>query len=231
MNILKKASPNYNERVGDVSPRYIILHYTGTETAKEASDVYMDKDGGLSPHYMVDVDGSVTQFVEESARAWHAGKSFWEGEEDLNSLSIGIEIVNGGHYKDHPEFPAEQIEAVIALCRQIIGRHDIKPINVIGHSDIATGRRFDPGPLFPWSRLAQNGVGFWPEPEEGDFQTDIGVRSGLLKFGYTDQCEDVVLVREFQRHYEPELFSKGLEGQVSERTRALIACLLRQKQL
>lgn len=228
MNIIKKQSPNYNDRIGFDKPFSIILHYTGV-SAVDADNIYMSDEGQLSPHYMVDIDGSITQYVHEDKRAWHAGQSYWGGCVDMNSHSIGIEIVNGGHDGDLPEFPVIQMDAVISLCRDILVRHDISPFLVLGHSDIAPGRKLDPGEVFPWEYLAQNGVGFWPLPVQGDFDSDIGVRSGLEALGYTRVCEDVVLVREFQRHYEPELFQKNLQGQVSERTRALIACLLREK--
>ncbi len=228
MIITEKNSPNFNDRKDCASPEYIILHYTGT-SADEASSVYMDNSGELSPHYMVDVDGSITKFVDEGKRAWHAGKSYWNGCDDINSKSIGIEIVNGGHGAGMPEFPAIQIDAVIELCNDISKRNSILPINVLGHSDISIGRKIDPGEVFPWEYLAQQGVGFWPEPSDEDFQLNIGVRSGLEQLGYMVDCEDVVLVREFQRHYEPHLFKKNLQGQVSENTRALISCLLREK--
>lgn len=231
MDIIKILSPNHNERKNNTHPNYLILHYTGTLTAEEARSTYLDAECGLSPHYMVEVDGKVTQFVEEGARAWHAGKSFWGGHEDMNSQSIGIEIVNGGHANGLPEFPAAQIDAVIELCQGIVKRNDITPMNVLGHSDIAPGRKLDPGELFPWEYLAQNGVGYWPDlTESGSDVSNLGVRTGLSQLGYTTDCEDVSLVREFQRHYEPELFSKNKQGQVSERTHALISCLLKEKQ-
>lgn len=229
MNIIKKHSPNKNDRIDCDVPRYIVLHYTGV-SAEEADTVYIDKDGQLSPHYMVDVDGSVTQYVDESKRAWHAGKSHWDGCDDINSSSIGIEIVNGGHNGGLPEFPAIQINAVIDLCQGIIARHKISSTGVLGHSDISPGRKLDPGELFPWEYLAEKGVGFWPIPDDDDFEANMGVKAGLKQFGYTDQCEDFVLVREFQRHYEPDLFKKDQQGQVSERTYALISCLLKEKQ-
>ena len=228
MDIHKKHSPNYNDRIGFDAPEYIILHYTGV-SAQEADSVYMDKAGQLSPHYMVEIDGRVTQYVEEEKRAWHAGQSYWDGCEDINSASVGIEVVNGGHDAGLPEYPAVQIDALIILCQEIAARHNIGPMNVIGHSDISPLRKIDPGEVFPWEYLAQNGVGFWPEPSDNDFKENIGARSGLAQLGYTDQCEDIVLVREFQRHYEPELFLKNKQGQVSERTHALISCLLKEK--
>ncbi len=229
MDIIKKKSPNFNDRVGDAKPDYIVLHYTGTKDAQEACEAYMDSSVALSPHYMVDVDGTITQFVDEDKRAWHAGKSSWGGCEDMNSASIGIEIVNGGHAHGLPEYPADQIEALITLCKDVIARHDIPPLNILGHSDISTGRKVDPGENFPWEYLADNGVGFWPHPDEDDYKANIGVRSGLLGLGYSSQCEDVVLIREFQRRYQPEIFHKNATNVVCEYTHALVNALLREK--
>ncbi len=230
MDIIKTPSPNYNERAKNAVPRTLILHYTGTLTGQEAAKAYLDKECALSPHYLVDINGHITQFVDEENRAWHAGKSYWEGDDDINSTSIGIEIVNGGHVHNLPHFPSLQINALINLCQDIIKRHSISPLNVLGHSDIAPGRKLDPGEIFPWKHLAEHGIGFWPNPTPEDFAChDIGVRTGLTQCGYTTNCEDVVLTREFQRHFEPELFKKKQQGQVSNRTHALIACILREK--
>jgi N-acetylmuramoyl-L-alanine amidase len=116
-------------------------------------------DSQVSAHYLVDEDGEIIQLVDERARAWHAGVSSWAGETDINSLSIGIEIQNAGHEEERPPpYPEEQIRAVIALCRDIMGRHGISPLRVVGHSDVAPARKCDPGEHFPWARLAAAGV-------------------------------------------------------------------------
>lgn len=153
-----KQSPNYDQRNADSlkagKPWIIVIHYTGTEDGKTAEDYYLDKikdnnAGRISPHYMIDKDGSITQYVDESNRAWHAGKSFWKNETDVNSASIGIELVNNGiePFDDH------QIESLITLCKKIKRKYGIDDHDIIGHSDIAPGRKSDPGPLFPWGKL------------------------------------------------------------------------------
>jgi len=140
------------------------MHYTGMETGPAAVNWLCAKQSGVSCHYLVDVDGSITQMVCESKRAWHAGKSLWQGVEDINSCSIGIEIQNEGPLAAFPDFPEIQIEAVMVLSQDIIARHLIVPQRVLGHSDVAPGRKIDPGEKFPWQKLADAGVGTWPHP-------------------------------------------------------------------
>ncbi|WP_339741735.1 N-acetylmuramoyl-L-alanine amidase [uncultured Maricaulis sp.] len=148
-------SPNFNDRKLPVS--LIVLHYTGMENGAVALERMCDPAAEVSAHYMVEEDGRVFQLVDEDKRAWHAGVSAWRGETDINSASIGIEIVNGGHDYGLPDFPAIQIEAVIHLVADIMARHGIGPEGVVGHSDIAPGRKQDPGEKFPWHRLAAAG--------------------------------------------------------------------------
>src|SRR5690606_35988766 len=129
-----------------------------------AEDWLCDPRSQVSSHYLVDDDGAVVQMVPERCRAWHAGKSFWQGEIDLNSRSVGIEIANPGHDLGYSDFPDEQIEAVIRLCRDIMGRWEIPAHRVLAHSDIAPTRKIDPGEKFPWKRLAGEGIGFYVDP-------------------------------------------------------------------
>ena len=219
-------SPNFDERANGASPLYLILHFTGTETAQEALSVYADIQAKLSAHYLVDIDGTTHALVDEDKRAWHAGKSYWNGITDMNSHSIGIEIVNAGYKDDATPFPDIQIEALIELCAGICSRHP--SILALGHSDIAPGRKIDPGHLFPWEKLAENNIGLWPTPEKEDFDNDTGLLSALKEIGYNPECEAVVLVREFQRHFEPEVFRKGVQGQSTDKTHALANWLLRK---
>ncbi|SDM33999.1 N-acetylmuramoyl-L-alanine amidase [Maricaulis salignorans] len=148
-------SPNFNERKLPIS--LIVLHYTGMENGAVALERMRDPAAEVSAHYMVEEDGRIFQLVDEDKRAWHAGVSCWRGETDINSSSIGVEIVNGGHDFGLPDFPAVQIAAVIELVKDIMGRHGIGPEGVVGHSDIAPGRKQDPGEKFPWERLAAAG--------------------------------------------------------------------------
>ncbi len=163
------AEPRRRAR-GGRTPDMLILHYTGMESAEAALDWLTRQESEVSCHYLVDEDGRIAQLVTESERAWHAGQSLWAGETDLNSCSIGIEIHNPGHDFDYPDFPDAQMRAVEALCLDILSRHAIPPARVLAHSDVAPGRKRDPGEKFDWQRLARAGIGLWvpPAPLEGD---------------------------------------------------------------
>ena len=206
MMIIDAPSPNFGPRKEGKKIKYLILHYTGTKTSFEAIRLLQggDKDHQVSAHYMVDEAGSVMRFVDEAMRAWHAGKSSWEGEEDINSCSIGIEIQNPGHEYGYVLFPDEQIEAVIELCRGVIERHKIISCNVLAHSDIAPERKEDPGELFPWEMLASKGIGAWPEPGEHEEAEDIG--EILTRYGYDPRVDLKTRITAFQRHFEPDVF-------------------------
>ncbi len=173
-----------------------------------------DQPGGrLSTHYMVHENGHVTQFVHEKMRAWHAGASYWRGETDMNSASIGIEIENLGEYADYPSFGVAQIQAVIDLCKDILRRNKaITPFGVLGHSDIAPGRKLDPGPAFPWAILAAHGVGILPRGGAGglasadaDAQDPRGIRNLLTRVGYAPDQQWQICYAAFRAHYAQDL--------------------------
>ena len=149
MKIISHPSPNFGPRKDGKTPRHLILHYTDTKTGADALKIMCDPERQVSAHYMADDNGDIYQLVDESMRAWHAGQSYWEGESDINSTSIGVEIQNPGHSFGYQPFPDVQISAVIELCKAICARHDIKPWHVLAHSDIASDRKQDPGHLFP----------------------------------------------------------------------------------
>jgi len=213
------ASPNHGERKGVSSPDMIILHYTGMATAEAALDWLTRPESEVSSHYFIREDGRVVQLVPESLRAWHAGKSSWKGETDINSHSIGVEIANAGHPGGLPDFPPAQIDAVVRLCRDIIERHAIAPERVLGHSDIAPIRKVDPGENFPWDMLAAAGIGHFVEPapiaggrffQQGDQGAPVEALQAMLGFyGYDTNvsgefCERTAGdVAAFQRHFRP----------------------------
>jgi N-acetylmuramoyl-L-alanine amidase len=140
----------------------LVMHYTGMKTADEALARLTDPQAKVSAHYTVGRDARVFRHVPEERRAWHAGVSWWAGERNVNARSIGIEIVNPGHEFGYIPFTDEQIDAVIALSRGILARHPIPPHRIVAHSDVAPARKEDPGELFPWQHLAENGIGTWP---------------------------------------------------------------------
>ena len=133
----------------------IVLHYTGMPDAEGAIDRLTSPEAKVSAHYLVDEDGTIFALVDEEKRAWHAGKSRWRGITDVNSASVGIEIVNPGHEFGYRPFPDEQIAALIPLVADIKERHGIGRGNIVGHSDVAPARKEDPGELFPWEALAK----------------------------------------------------------------------------
>ncbi|WP_333795097.1 N-acetylmuramoyl-L-alanine amidase [Hyphomicrobium sp.] len=211
-------SPNIEPRRPGFVPSMLLLHYTGLPTVERALDVLSRPDCKVSCHYVVDETGRIIQMVAEEARAWHAGLSSWAGETDINSASIGIEIQNPGHTLGYPDFPATQMQAVAALSRDILGRHEIPPERVLAHSDVALGRKIDPGEKFDWAWLAAQGVGHWVAPaplDEGDEGWPPGTerpeilhaRAALAAYGYGVETEgglDAHLqtaVRAFQLHF------------------------------
>ncbi|WP_421851882.1 N-acetylmuramoyl-L-alanine amidase [Oricola sp.] len=215
-----RASPSFDERRDGKAADILLLHYTGLRDGASAEDWLCDPQSSVSCHYIVHEDGRVVQMVAEAARAWHAGVSVWQGETDINSHSIGIEIVNGGHDHGMPDFPEKQIDAVIALARDIVGRNAIAPARVLAHSDVAPGRKADPGEKFPWARFAAAGIGHWVEPAPlggGRYLTmgEAGqpveaLQSMLALYGYGIEVNGVfngataTVVTAFQRHFRPQ---------------------------
>ncbi|MEQ8558505.1 MAG: N-acetylmuramoyl-L-alanine amidase [Henriciella sp.] len=201
-SVTRQPSPNFDDRRYPVD--MLVLHYTGMETGDAALERMCDPAASVSAHYMVREGGEIVQLVEEEKRAWHAGVSKWQGDEDLNSRSIGIEIVNGGHdwrLEDGrlPPYPNAQIDSVIELSRGIIERWNIPQTRIVGHSDIAPARKQDPGEHFPWARLAQSGVGLWPLAMSGEQGT---VETALATVGY--ETRDLpAAITAFQRRWRP----------------------------
>lgn len=235
-----RPSPNFGERRGGAKADALILHYTGMASGAAAEDWLCDPASEVSSHYLVHEDGSIVQMVPENARAWHAGAGSWQGRADVNSFSIGIEVVNPGHFLGYREFPDAQTVSVIALCRDICARWGIPPARVLAHSDVAPGRKIDPGERFPWARLAAEGVGlhvFQPAGSEGNtlVEGDSGrlvreLQSRLAVYGYSVETTGIydahtkAVVEAFQRHFRPDL----VDGRADVSTRlaldALLAC-------
>ncbi len=161
----QRPSPNHGPRAAGKPVDILLLHYTGMLSEAAALAWLVNPAAQVSAHYLVGEDGHIVQMVDETERAWHAGKSVWAGETDINSRSIGIEIANPGHEFGYRGFPPGQIAAVIALCRDVLSRHPIPPERVLAHSDVAPARKEDPGELFPWSELFAAGIGHWVMPE------------------------------------------------------------------
>ena len=163
IKLIEAPSPNYDERRLHAPVDILLLHYTGMQTGGAALERLTDPDSKVSCHYLIEEDGTIYRLVAEAHRAWHAGASFWAGERDINSRSVGIELVNPGHEWGYRPFPETQMQALIGLATELLARHSIPPERVLGHSDVAPTRRwYDPGELFDWHSLAKNGIGAWP---------------------------------------------------------------------
>ena len=234
-----RVSPNFTARRGTDRPDMIILHYTGMATGEEAEAWLCNPASEVSSHYIVHEDGRIVQMVRESDRAWHAGKSFWHGNVDVNSWSIGIEIVNPGHDLGYRPFPNCQIQAVIALCRDIIDRYGILPERILAHSDVSPGRKVDPGEKFPWRQVARAGIGRFVEParrrkgqalQPGDAGAEVEKLQSMLslygygieKTGIFDRPTEIV-VAAFQRHFRPRKVDGIADPSTVETLRRLLA--------
>ena len=200
----------------------LVLHYTGMRTCAEALDRLCDPAAKVSAHYLIDEDGATYALVTEDRRAWHAGVSYWRGEHDINARSIGIELVNPGHEFGYRPFAEAQIQALLELCRGILGRHPIPARNVVGHSDVAPERKQDPGELFDWPRLARQGIGLWPDKIEPVATSESEVVAMLGAYGY-DTAEPAAAIRAFHRHF----LATCQDGAASAETAGRIKALLR----
>ena len=143
--------------------------------------------------------------VDEKARAWHAGVSWWRGIADVNSASVGIELANPGHEFGYQPFAEPQMAALMTLLPEIVARHDVAPANVVGHSDVAPTRKVDPGELLDWERLARHGLAL-ARPRGAQVDpgwNETALAAALNRFGYA--VEDLpATIRAFQRHFRPE---------------------------
>lgn len=213
-------SPNIDERRRGLTPKLLILHYTGLASVEKSIAVLSDPRCKVSCHYVIAEDGRITQMVAESMRAWQAGVSYWAGETDINSASIGIEIQNPGHSGGYPDFPPAQMAAVRDISLDICQRHGIPRAGVLAHSDIAPNRKIDPGEKFDWRWLAAAGVGHWVEPAAVDDEAPklllgqkgepvremqrrlAGYGYGIEASGEFDIATQYVVIA-FQRHFRP----------------------------
>ncbi|GGY39916.1 N-acetylmuramoyl-L-alanine amidase [Parvularcula lutaonensis] len=215
------TSPNHGDRKGrDIS--MVVLHYTGMKTAEEALERLCDPQAEVSAHYLIEENGRLHQLVREERRAWHAGVAQWGGETDINSVSIGIELVNPGHEFGYRDFPDDQVDALIDLLEAIKDRYQIPRARIVGHSDVAPGRKEDPGEKFPWNALAAEklAIGPWSGQMPLTLPNEEQALGQLATIGYgveTFGAEACILA--FQRRFCPRRMGQGLD----QETRAAIA--------
>ncbi len=226
----------YVSRNQDSRIQYVIVHYTSANLPRSLA---LLTHGEVSAHYLIgDNPATIYQLVDENRRAWHAGASEWQGRTWLNSTSIGIELVNPG-YRDTPSgkiwypYPDAQIDALIALLKEITRRQGITPEHILGHSDIAPQRKVDPGPLFPWKKLADAGLIPWPKPGElarrlaelnGQLPPPSWFQQQLARHGYAVPLNGAMdeetrnVIAAFQMRFRPERF----DGEPDLETAALL---------
>ena len=227
LKLTSRSSPNCGPRRDGAKPDIVVIHYTAMSSAKAAADTLCNPATEVSAHYLIAEDGEVLSLVPEAMRAWHAGAGAWGSVNDVNSRSIGIELANTGF----APFAALQMDALVELLRGIRMRWDIRPERVIGHSDMAPGRKIDPGFRFDWRRLALQGVAVWPSSdatasfsEEGPVGTDDArFVSALKTFGYTASDDPDLLLKTFRLR-----FRTRFEGPIDATDLALIQNLARR---
>jgi N-acetylmuramoyl-L-alanine amidase len=232
MHLLEWPSPNHDARPAGGIVDMLILHYTGMTSGDAALARLTSPEAKVSAHYVIEEDGAIWRLVAEDRRAWHAGISFWAGRRDINGHSIGIELVNPGHEWGYRPFPEPQMAALEALAQDILTRHAIRPEFVLGHSDVAPQRKEDPGELFDWARLAQTGIGLWPDfaTAPRDTPEDAGAAQRLLaaigyevpQTGALDDATRAVLTA-FQRHFHPALCDGALDPETRRRIAVVAA--------
>ena len=237
LTTVSKPSPNHQSRDG-AKVTFLVIHCTETPSTQAALDILTNGDpqqegGRRSAHYLVDdKTGTIYALVDESLAAWHAGISFWQGAKNLNNVSVGIEIQNTNG--DTEVYPQVQIDAVIALMKDIVKRQKIRVMHIVAHSDIAPDRKQDPGAQFPWQAAAAAGLGIWPAPTQADRDsskswTVADVRKQLIALGYPTNPTTEQLVTAFQRRWQPESVQAGKGGTIDDETKARLAYLLRKK--
>ena len=219
--LISAPSPNFGPRPAGCPIDMLVIHYTGMDSGPAALARLRDPAAEVSSHYLIEEDGRIFQLVAEEMRAWHAGRSYWRGETDINSRSIGIELVNPGHEFGYRPFSATQIAALLALSRQILARHPIPACNVVGHSDVAPARKQDPGELFPWQALAEQGLGLWPQSLSSEMMTEAEARTHLAAFGYDPTLSLEDLLQAFHRHFRPQAVTGELDGESCALSRGL----------
>lgn len=241
-----EISDEYKAKSYNNRQRFLVLHYTATNLQRSLSILTGDR---VSSHYVVPegpIDGKrkIYQLVPEERRAYTQGVSFWRGRNNLNDQGVSLEIVNLG-FEDKKDggrhwfkFAPYQIDSVIQMSKDIIKRYDIEPTNVFGHGDCAPGRKVDPGPLFPWKQLYENGVGAWPDDSDvqcfmRSLNDNVDVKEfqeGLAKYGYKVNTDGVItaetrnVVIAFQMHFRQTKF----DGVIDKESMAILKALLKK---
>ena len=222
MNTTLNYSPNFNEKKRKSKEiKFIIYHYTGMKSENESINKLTSLDSKVSCHYFIKNSGAIVTIVPDLYIAWHAGVSKWKKYDSLNKHSIGIEISNPGHKFNYKKFSAKQINSILKLSKFLINKFKIKPINILGHSDIAPTRKKDPGEKFPWEYLSKNNIGIWHNLNKKNLKKTRKLKTNifekkkfiknLFKIGYPESHNfdkikySKILTKSFQRRFRQDL--------------------------
>ena len=226
MKIKSNYSVNHSRKIRSKKKiKFVIIHYTGMQSEIESIKRLKNPKAKVSCHYFISRKGNVMQMVKDLNIAWHAGKSKWKNFSNLNSNSIGIELVNNGHDYGYQNFSYLQIKSLIKLCKILKKKYKIKKENFLGHSDIAPLRKKDPGEKFPWKKLSRYNIGKWYKNEQYNYKfssknKEIFFFKNLKKLGYRyfniykRNHNDKKVIRVFQQHYLP----KNITGRIDKKT-------------
>ena len=215
-------SPNFNQKKRSKKEiKFIIIHYTGMKSEKNAIDRLTNIQSEVSSHYYINKNGNITLLVPELYIAWHAGKSKWKGQSLLNKNSIGIEITNPGHRFGYKNFTNKQINSTVTLIKYLVNKYKISKKNILGHSDIAPDRKKDPGEKFPWEYLAKKKLSIWHNIRKQELKNLRKKRcskiekykfsKNLIKIGYLGKNLGKV-TKAFQRRFRPQM----IDGQIDQ---------------
>tara|TARA_B100001093_G_C26831779_1_gene1016460 strand:+ start:1317 stop:2021 length:705 start_codon:yes stop_codon:yes gene_type:complete len=226
MKIKSNFSPNYSKKIRSKKEiKFVIIHYTGMQSEIESVKRLKNPKAKVSCHYLINRGGNVVQMVKDSNIAWHAGKSKWKNFTNLNSNSLGIELVNKGHDYGYQNYSNLQIKSLIKLCKILKKKYAIERENFLGHSDIAPLRKKDPGEKFPWKKLSRHKLGKWYRKEQYNYKfsfknKEISFFKNLKKFGYSyfniykRNHKDKKVIKIFQQHFLP----KNVTGKIDNKT-------------
>ena len=221
MKIKLLNSPNYSRNSRPKkSIKFIIIHYTGMQSEIESINRLINKNSKVSCHYLINRKGTIMQMVKENKIAWHAGVSKWKNIKNLNKNSIGIELVNKGHFFGYENYSNLQINSLIKLCSKLKKKYKIHKENFLGHSDIAPYRKIDPGEKFPWKKLSNYKLGKWYNLKKNEILSDDKKKlffKNLYKIGYRyfkiDKRlkSDKLIIKAFQRRYNPKKITGNID--------------------
>ena len=227
MRIKANKSLNFSKKPRSLrNIRYLIIHYTGMQSARVSMNKLKSKRSKVSCHYFIKRNGEVYRMVDDNKIAWHAGKSKWKDINNLNKYSIGIEIQNRGHIIGYQNFPKKQIFSLVKLIKKLVKKYKIKKWNILGHSDIAPLRKIDPGEKFPWNFLSKKGVALWyPKLKKKNYNFDLKKKNKIFfknihKIGYRffslskRTKKDRKIIMAFQRRFLP----KAVNGKITDKT-------------